>query len=286
MDQTNTAKAIDLKAKIEDYEDDGGTVYYTLNMKCGQDKDTCQWMIRKRFSQFAQLHRYLSAKYTDLPVLPEKTLFKMTDKHDLETRMNSLNEYLQALCRKETMNSDGDFHDFIDLQENLKSKVHFNKERLLFQFPKLRLGITQFEVLEDQNIIIAACSEDGLQNKIATFWDKVTLSLIGAEEGEDNIGALIIFKIISYNPWTVEKLLEMNFKSLATCLYFDKTNNTLAVGFANGRIRIFEIPYNFKFIKDVTYESSEVRAHTSEVNGMCIDSTLGYIYSVSKDGNL
>jgi len=95
----------------------------------------------------------------------------------------------------------------------------------------------------------------------------------------------VIFKIISLDHWHVEKLWVKSFKSQTTCLYFDRTSYTLAVGLDDGKIRIFEIPSNFKFNKDVRYESNEINAHNRTVNGICMDPSLGYVYSVSSDGN-
>jgi len=50
---------------------------------------------------------------------------------------------------------DTDFHNFIDLEDNLKNKVNFNKEKMIYKFPSVDLGIRQLEVVEDQNIVIA-----------------------------------------------------------------------------------------------------------------------------------
>lgn len=78
----------------------------------------------------------------------------------------------------------------------------------------------------------------------------------------------MIFKVIGTDPWFVEEIFSKSFKSQATSLHFDEVTSCLAVGLANGRIRIFEIPTNFKFIKEVPYDSNEILAHTGPITGL------------------
>jgi WD40 repeat protein len=154
---------------------------------------------------------------------------------------------------------------------------------LLYTFPDIELGIRQFVVAEKQKIVMAVCSEEHLQARILSYWDNIKLPFFGST-GESVVGALVVYKIISKDPWHVEKMFVKNFKSQATCIHFDEETNALAVGLDNGKIRVFEIPKNFKFVKDVKYETSEITAHSGKVSGICMDSVLGYVYSIGSDG--
>ena len=228
----------------------------------------------------------MEVKYTDLPELPATTWFKVSDPKSIEDRERQLTDYLQALCRKETMNTDGDFHNFINLEENLHNKVSFNKEKMLYKFPDVDLGIREFVVVEDQKIVMACCSEENLQTRIFSYWDNLKFSFLSDDQSHSTVGALVVFRIVSQDPWHVEKLFLKSFKSLATCIYFETSTNALAVGLGNGKIRIFEIPKDFNFVKDVVYEASVISAHTNQITGVCMDSSLGYVYSIGRDGKL
>ena len=55
------------------------------------------------------------------------------------------------------MARDSDFKNFVDLDDNMKNKLSYNKEKFMYKFPDLRFGIKDFTVIEDQNIVIAVC---------------------------------------------------------------------------------------------------------------------------------
>lgn len=275
---------MNLTAKVSSFEDHNGVNYYVCNFNRGEGEDKSTWQIRKRFSEFVDLHKNLSIKHSDLPELPVKTWFKVTDTNTLENRKRSLNDYLQTIVKREDMETDGDFHNFINLEENLHSKVKFNKEKLLYQFPDVFLGVRDLIVLEEQKILIAACGEDRIQTRVASFWDQFNLPFLSQPENETVLGKVVVYRIIGTDPWHVELIFEKGFKSQATCVQFDESTNSLAVGLENGKIRVFEIPPNFEFLKDVPYESNQIEAHTSGVTGLCLDSFIGYVYSIGKDG--
>ncbi len=140
-------------------------------------------------------------------------------------------------------------------------------------------------VLEEQKILIAACGEDRIQTRVASFWDNFKVPFLTGEDNDVVLGKIVIFRIVGTDPWHVEKIFSKNFKSQATCVEFDESTNSLAVGLENGKIRVFEIPPNFEFLADVPYESNQIEAHTSGVTGLCMDAFIGYIYSIGKDGS-
>lgn len=275
--------SLNITAKITECEEYLGVNYFICNFRMGYDDDGSSWNIRKRFSHFIELQRNLAIKYRDLPDLPATTWFKLKEKNEVEARKKQLNDYLQKLCRKEALSTDSDFHNFINLEENLHNKVQFNKEKLLTVFPEIKLGIRDFVVAEKQRIVMAVCSEEKLQTRILSYWDNITLPFFGSS-GDSVVGSLVIFKIISKDPWHVEKMYVKNFKAQATCIHFDEETNALAIGMANGKIRVLEIPIDFNFVKEVKYEANEISAHSNQVNGVCMDAALGYVYSVGKDG--
>lgn len=225
-------------------------------------------------------------KYADLPELPKKTWFKMYEAKDLDQRKRELNDYLMALCKKEALTNDGDFHSFINLEENLNNKLSFNKEKLLYNFPDANLGVREFVLIEEQKIVIAVCRDENVQSRVKSYWDNIRLPFIHTEDSFSPVGSFVVFKIVSQDPWHVEKLFVKNFKSQTNCVAFCRDMNVLAVGLSNGKVRIFDIPKEFKFIKDVYYDSSSIKAHSGQINGLAIDASLGYVYSIGTDSKL
>lgn len=214
MEQSNAA-SLDLKAKVTGYEELGGVTYYNCEFKSGGEEDGSSWSIKKRFSEFVDLQKNLSIKYSDLPELPATTWFKVKETNVLDDRKKQLSDYLQTLCKKESLSTDTDFHNFINLEENLHNKISFNKEKMIYMFPEVDLGVREFAVEEEQKIVIAVCSEENLQTRIASYWDNITIPFFSSSGPSSTVGSLVIFKIISQDPWHVEKMFVKNFKAQA-----------------------------------------------------------------------
>lgn len=71
METKNNLSDVYVRAKVVLYEEYAGAIFYNCQIKCGQDSETSQWTIKKRFSDFVDLHKNLQIKYADLPELPK-----------------------------------------------------------------------------------------------------------------------------------------------------------------------------------------------------------------------
>mmetsp|Transcript_22914 Transcript_22914/g.57875 ORF Transcript_22914/g.57875 Transcript_22914/m.57875 type:complete len:211 (+) Transcript_22914:165-797(+) len=76
------------------------------------------FVLRKRFSEFAQLHDFLKARFgTALPMdLPSKTIIRHFDQGQLEDRKNALNAYLKGLCSRKDVVECAEVQRFFDPQ--------------------------------------------------------------------------------------------------------------------------------------------------------------------------
>jgi len=74
------------------------------------------FVLRKRFSEFAQLHDFLKARFgTALPMdLPSKTIIRHFDQGQLEDRKNALNAYLKGLCSRREIVECAEVQRFFD----------------------------------------------------------------------------------------------------------------------------------------------------------------------------
>lgn len=78
---------------------DGGknnVVFY--KMVLGFMKNKKSWCLEKRYSDFDTLDKALKEMYPNLPSLPGKTLFKLSDKKMIDDRMKVLNQYMKVSC--------------------------------------------------------------------------------------------------------------------------------------------------------------------------------------------
>ncbi len=111
-----------MHASIDSFEEkkiDGGknnVVFY--KMIVGFSKNNKKWFIMKRYSDFDALQKQVKDIYPNLPVLPAKTFFKLSDQKYIEERRKTLNSYIKALVNRKDMRTCSAFRKFIALEEH------------------------------------------------------------------------------------------------------------------------------------------------------------------------
>jgi hypothetical protein len=72
---------------------DKSIIYYVIEiMKRGAEK----WTVEKRYSEFDDLHKNLKKIFSNLPLMPGKTMFKVTSPEVLEKRRDDLDKLLKV----------------------------------------------------------------------------------------------------------------------------------------------------------------------------------------------
>ena len=59
-------------------------------------KSNKKWVVMKRYSDFDSLDKTLRSNSANLPTLPGKTLFKMSQEQQIEDRKTVLNQYIKV----------------------------------------------------------------------------------------------------------------------------------------------------------------------------------------------
>jgi hypothetical protein len=96
-----------MTASIDSFEEkkvDGGknaVVFY--KMQVGFTKNNKSWSLQKRYSEFDHLNIQLKDFYPNMPDLPAKTLFKLSNQQEIATRMTNLNHYMKQLINRRDM---------------------------------------------------------------------------------------------------------------------------------------------------------------------------------------
>ncbi len=86
-------------------------MFYKIEVKLG----TRSWTLWKRYSEFDTLDADLRSKYPQLPKLPGKTFFKLSETKDIVKRRDELHSYLQMLVNRQDMRTNAHFRDFLEL---------------------------------------------------------------------------------------------------------------------------------------------------------------------------
>lgn len=86
-------------------------VFYEISIDFSGNK----WELRKRFSDFADLHKALLFHFSNLPVLPKKTLFALKKPADLEKRKMKLEIYIREIVKREEFYANDNFIKFFEV---------------------------------------------------------------------------------------------------------------------------------------------------------------------------
>ncbi len=74
---------------------DKNIVFYTIKLVKLRTNE--KLVLEKRFSEFDKLNQTLSKIFPNLPSMPSKTIFKVTEPEVLEQRRQTLDNYLKVL---------------------------------------------------------------------------------------------------------------------------------------------------------------------------------------------
>jgi len=104
---------------FEEKKVDGGknnVVFY--NVAFGFQKNNKKWFLLKRYSEFDNLDKQLRDVHPNMPSLPGKTIFKLSDQKQIEHRRTSLIQFMKTLINRRDLRSSPTFRRFIELEKN------------------------------------------------------------------------------------------------------------------------------------------------------------------------
>ena len=142
-----------IQSFVENHIDGKNVVFYKVEI--GFQKNQRTWSMEKRYSDFDTLDKAIKDVYANLPSLPAKTLFKISDKKQIEDRKVILNTYLKEIINRKDMRTCMTFRKFIDLESNLPISKMYQAERIgaMKDFSK---GVRDFIYLPQFNTAFVA----------------------------------------------------------------------------------------------------------------------------------
>jgi len=74
-----------------------------------------EWDVKKRYSDFADLHKKLKANHGNIPTIPGKTIFAIKKDTEKEKRRAAFESFLQGIIERDDIRSNEDFNEFIEV---------------------------------------------------------------------------------------------------------------------------------------------------------------------------
>ena len=82
-----------LKARVESFYEESNVYYFVICMYY----EHTSWILHRRYSEFFEVHAKLETKIFDLPTLPPKSWFKISDPEALDARREALEAYVVSI---------------------------------------------------------------------------------------------------------------------------------------------------------------------------------------------
>ena len=279
LEYLTSTLSIQIIEYTEKHIDNSPVIFYRIKVTDHFNKNS--WIIEKRYNDFVSLQKKLQQNFQDVPKLPGKTFFRVSDFADIKKRKDGLQIFLRTCIERKDIFANEDFKLFIELQKN-SPDLCGNSPDLIGSFT-LPQGIRDLIYIPEENILLICTAEmsvieraestiSDLKNKIGKQDDNIANPLGHAYiyHVEENDGEFIFREI-----W------RRKFKPRTRTLFYDKDDNYMFIGREDGIISIFNLDRksNYKKVDLIL----ELKNHLNTIYGMWYDFEQKKLYSVSSD---
>jgi hypothetical protein len=148
---------------------------------------------------------------------------------------------------------------------------------------------TAFHFHKSTSLLFIGLSNTTISGKINNYFSKFfTKNKSETTSNQSEYpGYLMIFNLIKNNSGAqhLELIYEKGVNSEVTSINFYDTKNILCLGMKNGSISLNKVYINesSSVSKELVDEICTVKSHKTSIVGVCVNFSLGYIYSVARD---
>ena len=264
----------------EKYVQGKTATFYVVEVKSNITQKT--WMLDKRYSEFYSIHEKLYKLFPRLPTIPGKTFGKVKSEQALTKRKELLEAFLRECIQRRDILQNTDFQNFLDLEKNAPEVVG-NTVSLIYDYKKCPLGVRDFIVVPNRQIMCVCCSNMNILSRT-----NVTLTnfAFGKSKGEDcqiPMGAAFIYqcKPDPKEIYKIHKIWAKAYPVQTGVIHWEDKNEIYSVGLDDGKV------YSYKGVPKTHYlqmnKICELCFHTDRVMGIAIHPETLRIYTCSTD---
>ena len=279
LEYLTSALSVQIIEYTEKHIDNSPVIFYRIKITDHYNKNS--WIIEKRYNDFVALQKKLLQNFPDVPKLPGKTFFRVSEFADIKKRKDGLQSFLRLCIERKDIFANEDFKLFVELQKN-SPDLCGNSPDMLGSFT-LPQGIRDLTYIQEENILLICTAEmsviERAESTISDLKNK-----IGKQD--DNIAnplghAYIYYVEENKGEFIFREIWRRKFKPRTRCLLYVQYDNYMMIGRADGIISVFTLDRRSKYKKVELI--IELKNHLNIVNGMWYDYAQKKLYSVSSD---
>jgi WD40 repeat protein len=254
-------------------------VYYTVEIV---KKSNQKWTVEKRYKEFDDLQNAIKKLYSNLPLLPGKTLFPIKTPAEIEKRREELEKYLKAVVGRDDVLNSETVKKFLQLDNNAPETT-VNPPKLLGELSSMVLGVRDFHYQPDKGLMFTAISDMSVTSRVDSYltnmkmpWEKElppgTLVTVGAIE---------CYIQANTNEFKFDRLWTKTYQTQIIVVFWEPTACILVVGGDDGTLSVLKVSSELNFIKYDEVVSTKL--HLARVMGVFLDNITGFCYSCGED---
>ena len=253
-------------------------VFYDINVYDNYSHK--KWLLSKRYSNFFNLYQELIKIIPDVPNIPGKTIFNITDEEEIKQRKNHLELFLSECVNRKDILLTECFIKFLEI-ERYSPNINFNSPTNINVLENLPLGVRDFFYFQEEDILFVACSEMNILFRVNSY---ILNSQPWLKSNIRAVGSIIVFKLNLKSNNIDEHFIkkwDKNFGVQTGSINFNIEKNLLMVGLDNGIIIIYKtgIENNYSNYEEIV----NIQPHSSRIMGLDYDIAKNAIYSCSSD---
>eukprot|EP01017_Pseudomicrothorax_dubius_P028231 TRINITY_DN3344_c0_g1_i5.p1 TRINITY_DN3344_c0_g1~~TRINITY_DN3344_c0_g1_i5.p1 ORF type:complete len:282 (-),score=74.70 TRINITY_DN3344_c0_g1_i5:62-907(-) len=239
-------------------------------------RDGKKWELEKRFKDFDTLHQALKRVFSNIPDLPSKSLWTLSEAAQIERRREQLEKYMQLLVgRPDILNSEV-MRMFLQI-ENFAPDAVVNPPKLLQEISSFVLGVRDFKYEVEKGLLFVGISDMNPASRIDSYltnmklpWEKdLNITIV-------TVGALECYVQTDASEYKFDKLWTKTFPSQVICLDWESKSCRIAVGMDDGKVEIMTVASELNYMK--FNEVLNAKIHAARVMGVYIDNIKGFLY--------
>ena len=276
LTSTLTATIIEYTEK---HIDNSPVIFYRI--KVTDHFNNNSWVIEKRYNDFSNLQKKLSSNFPDVPKIPGKTLFRVSDFASIKKRKDGLQYFLKTCINRKDIFASENLKAFLELEKN-SPDLCGNSPDMEGNFT-LSQGVRDFQYIPQANIIVLCTAEMNIIERAESTITDLKNRIEKQDEITNPQGYAYIFRVEQNNngEFNFREIWRRKFKGRTRCLYYDLGERFLIIGRTDGFISIHSLDKESKYKRvDLVVE---LKNHLSTVNGIWFDSLEKKVYSVSTD---
>ena len=275
LEYLTSALSIQIVEYTEKHIDNSPVIFYRI--KVIDHFSNNNWIIEKRYNDFVSLQKKLIQNYQDVPKLPGKTFFRVSEFADIKKRKDGLQKFLRTCIERKDILANEDFKIFLELPKN-SPELCGNSPDLLGSFT-LPQGVRDIVYLPNESIILLCTAEMSVIERAETTMKN---TIINPDEITNPLGHAYIYSLEdNKGDFIFREIWRRKFKPRTRCLVYDKDENYMLIGRADGVISIFTLDKRSKYKKvDLIIE---LKPHINSVNGIWYDFIQKKLFTLSSD---